>query len=330
MLTQKEIIDKILENPTLSPKPLHDLLTKQGFELNYNTLRKIMSTNKKIIFEDKRSSDEKDFENFINCMQELQKAHQQLDTKQTKAHVTINDDKPVCIAWWGDWHEGAIGTDYGALNRDTELIGNTEGVYWIGAGDYKDNYQSHGHVGSQYEQIIQPGMQDKAVMHRLKKVSHNNIALVRGCHDDWDKKQSDKDFVESMCEITGSINLWHGGDIYITVGDVEYHFKCRHKYKFESSLNVANAMRRIMEIQGACDIACSAHLHNPYLEQRHLMGEYRVMCRSGSYKIIDEFGHKLAGYNGKIGVPCFILFPQTKKIIPMMLEDAVDYLNKNR
>ena len=326
-LTQNEIIQKITENPGINPKSLHDKLIEQGFEVNYNTLRRVMSTHKKnIVFVDKKEFDDNDVDAYFKAMQELQRAGERLNTKQTKAHVNINSDKPICIAWWGDWHEGAVGTDYDALNRDTNLIANTENMYWIGAGDYKDNYQSHGHVGSQYEQIIQPGMQDLAVKHRINKCAHNNIALVRGCHDDWDKKQSDKDFIQTLCDVTGAINLWHGGDIYITVGEIEYHLKCRHKYKFESSLNVANAMRRIMEVQGACDIACSAHLHNPYIEQRHMMGEYRVMCRSGSYKVWDEFGQKLAGYKGKIGVPCFILFPKEKRIMPLMLEDAINVL----
>jgi hypothetical protein len=330
-LSQNEILIKIAENPNLNPKPLHGKLIEQGFEVNYNTIRRLASTRKnKLIFEDKKNVEDSEVDAFLAAMKNMQLAQQNLDTKQTKAHVTINDDKPVCIAWWGDWHEGAVGTDYDALDRDTDIIAHTDGLYWIGAGDYKDNYQSHGHAGAQYEQIIQPGMQDKAVMHRLKKVAHNNIALVRGCHDDWDKKQSDRDFVESMCDITNSLNLWHGGDIYINLGENQYHFKCRHKYKFESSLNVANAMRRIMEIQGACDIACSAHLHNPYIEQRHMMGEYRTMCRSGSYKILDEYGQKLAGYKGKIGIPCFILFPKEKKVIPLMLEDAINVLKTFR
>ena len=83
-----------------------------------------------------------------------------------------------------------------------------------------------------------------------------------------------KDFISTMCAInTQSINLWHGGDLFIELCDQRYHFKLRHKYKFESSLNVENSMRRIMEIQGPCDVAGSAHLHNPFYMERHLMGE---------------------------------------------------------
>jgi hypothetical protein len=330
-LTQNEIIQKITENPGINPKSLHDKLIEQGFEVNYNTLRRVMSTHKKnIVFVDKKEFDDNDVDAYFKAMQELQRAGEKLNTKQTKAHVNINSDKPICVAFWGDWHEGAIGTDYDMLNKHTELIANTDGLYWIGMGDYKDNYQSHGHVGSQYEQIIQPGMQDLAVQHRIKKVAHNNIALVRGCHDDWDKKQSDKDFVQTLCDITGGVNLWHGGDVFINLEGIEYHVKARHKYKFESSLNTENSMRRIMEMQGEADIACAAHLHTPYKDQKPIMKKLRLIARSGSYKIKDEYGQKLAGYDGMIGVPCAILFPDRKYKIDLWLEDAVKILKYYR
>jgi hypothetical protein len=124
--------------------------------------------------------------------------------------------------------------------------------------------------------------------------------------------------------------LWHGGDLFVIVGSQKYHFKLRHKYKFESSLNVENSMRRIMEMQGECDVAGAAHLHNPYYMERHFMGEFRVMCRSGSYKIWDEFGQKLAGYKGKPGIPTMILFPDRRHIIPLMLDDAIRVLKALR
>ena len=89
-------------------------------------------------------------------MIELQEKQERLDTKQVKATVEIDDTKPIAIALWGDWHIGAKGVDYKRLDKDTETISTTDGLYWVGMGDYKDNYQSYGHVGAQYEQIMQP------------------------------------------------------------------------------------------------------------------------------------------------------------------------------
>jgi hypothetical protein len=320
-----------LLSDSLGPAAIYDKLKAEGYDTNYEAVKKFRQRRKgKIVYEDKKEYSEEDIDQYISTMHQLQKDYEKLNTKQVKATFTIDDNKPVAIAHWGDWHEGAIGVDYGHLERDTETIKNTDGLYWVGMGDYKDNYQTHGHAGAQYEQIIQPGMQDLAVKRRMQRCADNCIALVRGCHDDWDKKNCDKDFVSSLCDVTNALNMWHGGDLYIKFGECEYHWKVRHKYKFESSLNPENAMRRIMEMQGPCDVAASAHLHNPYYMERHLMGEYRIMIRSGAYKIWDEFGQKLAGLKGKIGIPVVIIFPNTKKMIPLMLEEALPVLEALR
>lgn len=316
-----------------APIEVYNILEKEGYSVNYNTMRKYINPKNrkgKILYKDKKEYGEEDVKAFITAIHDLQKKIHKLNKKQTKASFEIKDDKPVCIAWWGDWHEGAIGTDYDRLDKDTETIANTDGLYWIGGGDYKDNYLTYGHAGSQYEQIIQPGMQDLAVKHRMKMVGHNCIALVRGCHDDWDKKIGDKDFIQTICDEVNAINLWHGGDLFIQLGEQKYHWKVRHKYKFESSLNLENSMRRIMEIQGPCDVACAAHLHNPYYMERHLMGEHRILMRTGSYKVWDEFSQKLAGYKGKPGIPCVILFPDKKVMIPLYLDRAVTVLKSLR
>ena len=158
----------------------------------------------------------------------------------------------------------------------------------------------------------------------------NNVC-VHNCHEDWDKKSGDRDFIEHLCQLTNSINLWHGGELVIKAGSQEYLWRCRHRYKYQSSLNKPNAMRRIMEIQGPCDVAAEAHLHDPFVYDGHVMGEYRVLLRSGSYKLFDEYGQKLAGYKGKWGVPVIIMFPDEKRIIPFRdLDDGIRVLNSIR
>jgi hypothetical protein len=300
--------------------------------LSYYTIRWFLRRTKeyksmqKIKYIDKKEIKPNAIEDYMDVMCKLQEAEEAIDDKQITATVQIDSDRPIGIALWGDWHMGASGTDYKRFNEDKEKIINTDGLYWVGMGDYKDNYQSFGHKGAQYEQIIQPGMQDKLVKKVIKETAENNIALIRGCHDDWDYKASNLDFISTLCEISGSINLWHGGDLFIELGGIKYHFKLRHKYPFESSLNVENSARRMMELQGVSDVAGTAHKHNPFTIQRYIAGEFRILCRSGSYKMWDEFGQKLAGYKGKSGVPVIILFPKKKKIMHMMLEDAIGYL----
>lgn len=155
--------------------------------------------------------------------------------------------------------------------------------------------------------------------------------VAHNCHDDWDKKLGDRDFISELCRVTDSVNLWHGGMLNINIGKQTYNIFARHKYKNESGLNTTNAQRNMLNDVGPCDVAALGHKHFPDLQMLDRMNKKVVYLRSGSYKKYDEFGQKLAGYSGKTSVPCVILYPDTHKVLPFQeLEDAIIHLNAIR
>jgi DNA-binding transcriptional regulator WhiA len=158
-----------------------------------------------------------------------------------------------------------------------------------------------------------------------------NGICAHNCHDSWDKKQGDKDFLATLCEITNSVNMWHGGEITLKLGDQNYLWRVRHKYPGQSKINFENAMRRLIETQGPCDVAAEAHLHNEYSMHRHINGRYTILLRGGSYKIWDEHAQQMAGYKGKEGVPVVIMYADKHHIVNFnTLEDAIIHLKALR
>lgn len=313
------------------PDALFSITGEQHHQEKIRTALRRRGVGAKIEFEDKKSYDKGDVAEYISTMIDLQEKQDRLTTRQTGATVRINDNKPIGVAFWGDWHIGAKGTDYRLFEQDLRKIRDTDGLYFVGAGDYKDNYIAAAPKGGQAEQIIQPGMQDEAVQHYMRQLDGKVLALIRGCHEDWSYRDANKDFLEPLCLITDSVNLWHGGALMIKLGEQKYLWRCRHKYKYQSSLNLENAMRRINELQGPCDVAAEAHLHNGYVMQRHLMGQYRIMLRCGSYKVNDEYGQKLAGYQGLPTVPVVIMFPGEHRMIAQLhLDNAIEILGSLR
>lgn len=269
----------------------------------------------RIEYQDRKEPTEEDIDSFIDAMKLLKTAQDKADSKQVKATVKLNEDKPFAIVYSGDWHIGSVGVDVNRLEEHLNIIAETDGMYFIGAGDYIDNAILH--KGSDYESIIRPGMQMKVAARIMERIADKVIALVRGCHEDFSKKVDDRDYLEELCKETESINLWHGGDIKIKAGDQEYLWRVRHKFPFKSPLNLENAMRRIMEIKGPCDVAAEAHWHDGYIMDRHLMGEYRVLMRSGTFKIWDEFGQKIGGYKGQVIMPTVIMWPDKREMLPV-------------
>lgn len=312
-----------------SYKEIADTLQITEKQVNHAVHRFNKKKKGNIEYENRRVMTEDSLPGYIKAMKDLKTRAESTHTRQVKATVRLEGDLPVGIAYWSDWHIGALGVDYDLFEEDLRKIRDTEGLYFIGGGDYVDNYLTTSHRGSQFEQIIQPGAQNQVAKFYIKQVRDKAIALIRGCHDDWLTRETDRDYMEELCaeEVADAVNLWHGGEVIFKIGDQEYLWRCRHKYKYQSSLNLENAMRRINEIQGPCDVAAEAHLHNGYTMQRHLMGEYRVMLRSGSYKVWDQFAQKIGGYKGKPGIPVVIMFPDKREVVDIMgLDRAIKVL----
>ena len=158
----------------------------------------------KVQFDDKKDEPTpEDIDRLYAALVNYDQALGATDTKQTKATIRIDDSKPIGIAFWGDWHLIARGMDFQQFDKDKQAISDTDGLFFVGMGDYKDNYKpGMGRAsGGMLEQIASPGVQDLLVKKVIEDTAHKCISLIRGCHDDWDKHSADKDFISTLCEI---------------------------------------------------------------------------------------------------------------------------------
>lgn len=273
--------------------------------------------NGKVVYQDKRQPTEQDIADYFETLKDMNDAVMRLEKKQTKITIALEETKPFGIAFWGDWHVGAKGADHRRLDEDAELIADTDGLYVIGMGDYKDNASALVHPQATHDSIATTDLQDEVVIYVWKKETGKTLVLIRGCHEDWDEKNANEDFVQKVCDAIGAANLWHGGVITINAGNAEYKIAARHKYKNESSINTTNAQRNFMNDVADCDMYVLAHRHYYDLQQLKRRGRDVIYARSGSYKLYDEHGQKIAGYEAIYGVPVVICFPDRKEMVPV-------------
>jgi len=284
-----------------------------------------------IEFEDMLTYTDEDVNHFIEAVKNMQEAKQRLDIKQVKASIRIDQEKPFGIAFTGDWHIGSAGVDYNLLDHELHVIRDTEGLFAFGMGDYRENAIKH--KGSHFGEIIGPGDQDRMVIKYMKDLADKMVVILEGCHDHWEATTTNKTLIDTLCseEVANAVHMWHGGEVTIKSQDEEYLIKCRHKFRFESSLNYENAPRRLMEVFGPADVAAIAHKHNPFHVMRHLMGQYRIFLRSGSVKIWDDYAQQGGFGKGKPGVPVVIFYPNEHRMLSFAhLRDGVDCLNALR
>ena len=285
---------------------------------------------RKVKFIDKKElPDEMDAEDLFDQIIAVNNGLMDRDLKQTKVTVRLEDDKPIAIAFTGDWHLGAKGADYELFKKHMELLEQTDGLYAVGLGDYKDNANAFIHKDSVTEVVIPPYAQEVFVKHFIRQISP--LVLVRGCHDHWDHKTGNRDFIQELCTDCGAVNLWHGGSVTLLLGEQEYKIRCRHKFRGESGLNVTNVLRRMEDTFGPADVQMLGHKHDPYMFETESKGQPVIWGRCGSYKRYDEYGQQLAGYRGKEAIPVVIFWPDRHKTLGFQkIEDAVDYLGMLR
>jgi hypothetical protein len=313
----------------------HDPVTRALARFGIDARAITGNTGRRIIYADRKPlPTEADLDTYYQTLRIMQKNLRQLDNRQTHAKIRLDETRPVGIAHWGDWHEGAVGTDYDNLDRETELLANADGVYVIGMGDYKDNFTPAGpHPTGMTEQIAQPGIQDLMVIRRVRRLMGKWLALIRGCHDHWDKRM-DRDFIQTLTgpEIGDCVNLWHGGRLDIELGDQLYQWAVGHKYIFESSLNTTNSQRRLNEFEGIVDVVGTAHKHFGDVQERPTArGRTTIFLRSGSNKILDEHGQQIGRYSGNPCVPLVVIEPGQHKATPFRdLESGLRYLEAVR
>lgn len=274
-----------------------------------------------------------ELDEFENKLIEFQRSAQKLDTRQTETSLGIDDDRPIGLGFWGDWHLGHQGTDYERFLADEELILKTEGLYVAGAGDYKDNAIALSPKGASHESIVRPGIQDLIVLKHMRRCQEKFLWLVKGCHDTWSQKSEDRDFVAECArdENAQAVNLWHGGRVTLRVGETFYTVAASHKYRYNSSLNTTNSQRRQTEVEGPADIVAQAHLHYPDYHERFHMGQHMIFLRSGTYKRLDDWTQQQVRKEGVPGVPMAILWPHRKRMVGFFdFRDGIEYLEMVR
>jgi hypothetical protein len=253
-----------------------------------------------------------------SMMAQLSAKRDQTRLAQDHLSIEVPGNQPVAFGFFGDMHTGVEGVLYDEMDADFDALAAAEGVYAVGNGDYAHNPKAKTKPGENlYRMIIpDPDVQYRMAMYQIRKLEGKLAGLIKGCHDDWDAQIAGFERVASMCQELDCAYLGHGAVIEVKLGTQVYRLLARHKYKFESSINITNAQRRAWESIDQADAVIFAHLHHnvSHIEPRS-NGDV-IYMRSGSYFHWDEFGMKIGHYKGQRGIPLLVLYPDQHRIVP--------------
>ena len=235
-------------------------------------------------------------------------------------HIVIDfsdEDRPIAIAELADMHIGGIGVDYEAIERDTEIIAGTDGMYCTIGGDTVDNFLESFFLSAMATQVITASVQWRLLEKHLSTIQDKVLYARVGNHEAWTAKVSQIDkFGELMCKYQ-ILNVEHIGVADIFVGQQKYVVEASHKFWGNSRLNELHSAMRLLDygIADNVDVAVVEHRHTPAAGWQHRRGKRRFFIRTGSYKIYDSYAAEHGFWGAEVAPACLIYWPDKHQIV---------------
>lgn len=249
-----------------------------------------------------------------------------------RVDIPVRDGKPIAVCFPSDWHIGNTGTDHKRIIEDNKLIMGHPRLYCALGGDPVDNFIIEKMISASRTQVAQVDVQWRLFRHLVAQLVESNSLLFVGAgnHDAWTQKVAGLDGISAALRGLPVVNTGEGGFIRLRVGDVEYGVYRKHKpTRFNSKQNPTHFLKQMLRMGTPWDfdIGISEHFHDCNIEQgeyRPGTGRHRVFVTTGSYKVKDEYSESLGYYGGGYGVPCVVLWPDRREMLPVMkIEQAI-------
>lgn len=227
------------------------------------------------------------------------------------------------ISMVGDAHFGSPETDYERLEREFDLIKNTENSYVCLMGDLVDGFFWGG--VAQSEQSANMEEQFLFLASLFRELRGKVIVAVSGQHDSKWAAKTGLDPYAQFSEITGAPYVRGMAEVNLQVGEIDYKVTVQHQARGFSMYNKTHpAMRNSnFNVQGA-DSYNSADSHQKGLavqSVREFGGTSRevVFGVTGPYKRRDEYaerkGNPVLG-ESEMGGYTLLFHADEKKIEP--------------
>lgn len=244
------------------------------------------------------------------------KLQEDLEVKDVEDTVDISISSKrnwVLLCFLSDLHLGGELVDYKKLKQDINIISSDRDAYCMMLGDITDNFILPNKT-NQGSTLLPPKVQWALAKQIAQKLSGSCLVMLIGDHEAWTVDFTGLNPIEEIAKMIGAKYLRWGGVINLNVNDIEYTIGVRHRFRYESSFNLTNAVKRFLEFGIDFDIGVIGHRHVPDIEWAIMKGKPRVFVRTGSYKVLDNFVDKY-GYRGYPLSPTVLLNTSEKEIL---------------
>lgn len=247
-----------------------------------------------IVFLDKKVKEDVDWRDWLTHMKEHQVLSKKGDTFQDEATIRITPNERgkagVCVS--ADWHLGSLFTDYDLLQKNLELILNTDYIYQITVGDLNHNFRKFRSVLCIVTQIASPKEQGMLLSLILKEFVAKKkwLCATWGNHDvSMDEQLYGQSIVADL--LGEHFPYFNGkGRLNLLVGEQKYIIEMSHFFPGHSILNPNHAQgRQLRHYSPDADVIVQGHIHDPACQWYNYNGRRINLVQVGSPATDDNY-----------------------------------------
>lgn len=233
------------------------------------------------------------FSQLMNRLEELQGIKRESALWKDKVDITVDTGGfPYFLLHpLSDLHIGAIGSDTQALRKHLSLLTDLP-VYTVLLGDLGDMFSPTKHPEGMMGDVLTPDEQMVTLRAFFREFQPSILATVQDpSHMDWVRQVSG---IEPQRELVEDLNiplLQSGGHMNLNVNGIDYKLLLFHKIaRFNSSLNITNAGKRMLDMEADADVVISGHTHIGAAEKLVKRDKKPLVVNLGTFKTSDDFG----------------------------------------
>ena len=235
------------------------------------------------------------FEEHWGRLLELQSIRKETSLWKDELEITVNTGDFPYFAFRpiSDAHIGALGTNYSQLQQHFTDIRELP-VYTAVVGDLGDMFGPTKHPEGMMGDAIPPDDQLSMMRRFFESYKEKILCTVQDpSHTDWVRQVSGIEPQRYLVEGLGINALKSGGLVTIHVNDITYRLLLFHQIgRFNSSLNVTNAGKRMLDLHQSADVVVSGHTHIGSMEKGVRKDGKPMVVQLGTFKTSDEFGER--------------------------------------
>lgn len=203
--------------------------------------------------------------------------------------VFVRRPGPFGIAFFGDPHVDNHGCNWSLLERDIELVKNTDGMYAANAGDSIDNWT--GRLARLHAN--NPVTESEAYMlceWFVKELADKWLMFILGNHDMWG---SGSRIFKHICGDVIDCDDWQAQVRIVAANGAEFPVWLAHSFKGNSIYNKVHGALRQARFSGAACLYVQGHHHEWAIMQEEDAdkGLVHTVAKARGYKFNDEYAN---------------------------------------